>query len=334
MSSLLAPGRKLRAALTTPSDREVDPQVRGFYDWADGPSIVVPVGRAFLRGFRIGMEQPDAVAVMRWIQRVPRESQGFAAEGAGMSVAMRGAIEPWHRNEFHKLVSVSGGRHSYMMHVGLGWALARLPRSLWPDLSHFDPQVAALILDGFGFHEVFFKTKSTLSKHTVDFPLTAWPGPSKDAHQQLMQGVGRGLWFVAGGSPTIIDELIDGFDPEVHPALWAGVGLAATYAGGRKADGLYELASLAGAHAPWLRQGCTFAVEARVRANTVNEHTQVAAEALCGQGIESLVEAVRMHLPTPQRLDSGDWAAYEEWRALVAGHVQTHVHSRQIQPAS
>lgn len=321
MTELLAPARKLRASLTTPSDVEVEPEYRGFYQWAEGPSIVQPVGRSFLKGYRIGMREPDATAVVRRLMELPREWQGFAAEGAGMSVAIRSALEPWHRNEFHRLVSVSGGRHTYMMHVGLGWALARLPRRLWPDLSKIDPGVGPLILDGYGFHEVFFNTTNTLRDRDVAFPTKRWPGSPEDARHQLMQGIGRGMWFVAGGSPALVAEIFSTFHTDYAPSLWAGCGLAATYAGGRDRQALTELVDLAGEHASWLRQGCAFAAQARSLAGTTTDHTHLAAETLCSLSVNDLSSIATAHQPTPQRIDSGDWGAYEEWRARIAGDL-------------
>ena len=43
-----------------------------------------------------------------------------------------------------------------MMHVGLGWALARLRRSVTPYLAQLDPLLGWLAVDGYGFHEGYF----------------------------------------------------------------------------------------------------------------------------------------------------------------------------------
>lgn len=318
MHDVFSGARQVRARLTTPSSREVEPEVRGFYGWSEGPTIVRPVGLSFLAGYRIGMEQPGAVGVMRQLQDLPRQWQGFAAEGAGMSVAIRSRLEPWHRDEFHKLVSTSGGRHSYMMHVGLGWALARLPQFTWPDLSQFDPAVAPLILDGYGFHEVFFHTEATLGVRGPLFPWKRWPGGREDAEQQVMQGIGRGCWFVGGGDPVVVHDMIDSFESRYRSSMWAGVGLAATYAGGRSAAGLRELVDRAGDDACWLRQGCAFATEARHRASTLTRHTALAAEVLCGRTVEDLVGVCAAVRPSAQESDSGNLSMYEQWRASIA----------------
>lgn len=316
-----APGR-IRAALLTPHLREVDPDHRGFYAWEEGPGIVEPVGRSFLQGFRLAMEQPGARGTMRALQQVPTSWRGFAAEGAAMAVCLRAAIEPWRRGEFHRLVSVSGGRHTYMMHVGLGWALARLPRGLWPRLSDLDPAVAGLVLDGYGFHEIFFHTTRTLERRDAPFPARHWPGQEHDAAAHVMQGIGRGLWFVAGGSIRVLGELIGTFPAHHSGSLWAGAGLAASYAGGRGRAALARLAEAAGQDARWVRQGCAFAVEARHRAGTVNDHTALAAETLCGRTIAELVRVTRQVAPTPHRCDSGDWSAYQAWREQVAHELR------------
>ena len=44
-----------------------------------------------------------------------------------------------------------------MIHVGVGWAWARLPVNLARGKARFDPVLRWLALDGYGFHEAFFK---------------------------------------------------------------------------------------------------------------------------------------------------------------------------------
>lgn len=328
MRSPLAVARAVRASVLTPSPREVETSYRGFYAWEEGPSVVEPVGHTFLHGFRLGMQSAGAKDVLDGLIALAPEWQGFAAEGAGMSLGIRSAVEPWRRNEFHTLVSASGGRHTYMMHVGMGWALARLPRPLWPHLCQYDPAVAPLILDGFGFHEIFFHTRRTLDTCHVPFPLDRWPGPGPDAQHQLMQGVGRGMWFVGGGSPKVVQELISTFSAQWTPSLWAGVGLAATYAGGRNEVALRDLVERSGPHRGWLRQGSAFAIEARLKAGTANPHTGIAARAICGAEPWQVQSVVDTHRPTGPDLPPGEFSSYERWRALVASGLSDQASQR------
>ncbi|MBL0887271.1 DUF1702 family protein [Myceligenerans indicum] len=317
----LAALRRLRAVLTTPGVREVDPVRRGFRPWEAGESIVSPVGRAFLDGYRLAMRAPDARRAAHRLEDLPRSWQGFAAEGAAMAITIRAALEPWSRREFAAFEAATSRRHTYMAQVGLGWALARLPRPLWPELSALDPALAPLVLDGYGFHEVFFHNARTLREHGTRFPAERWPGGAEAARQSLMQGIGRGLWFHAGGSPTGIAGLVAGFDQRFSGSLWAGTGLAAAYAGGRDRAALARLLTAAGDDRRWLRQGAAFAVEARHRAGTVNEHTPVASEALCGGTIDDVVGLVGAHRPETTA-GKPDWTAYETWRRSVAAALE------------
>lgn len=317
MKALLDPIRKTRAQLLTPSLREVETSVRGFYPWCEGPSIVEPVGRAFLGGYRIGMEESTPTRVMRNLQAFDNAYLGFAAEGAGMAVAIRSRLEPWNRSAFDRLIATSGGRHTYMMHVGLGWALARLPKPLWPTLHTLDPLVGPLVADGYGFHEVFFNTHQTLSDGLL-FEPRQWPGPPAHAQQQAMQGVGRGIWFVAGGDVDIAKDLLSRFPTHVHASLWAGLGLAATYAGGRSDLGLTGLRHVADTFLPWVRQGSAFAAEARTRAGTTTSHTHRAVQILCGRTVPEVVDLVARTRPKVRTVDDGDWGSYETWRESLA----------------
>lgn len=310
--------RRLRRRITTPSLREVDPDHRGFYPWVQGESIVPQVGRAFLAGFATGMQEKDAVTGVRVLAQQPDQWRGFAVEGAGMALAIRAAMEPWSRLEFHRLLTACGDRHPYMIYVGLGWALARIPRPAWPDLERFDPLLVPLVLDGYGFHQFFFATEKVLAETGVDFPVAAWPGRAEDVPQNLAQGIGRAMWFVVGGCELRATELIATFDPAVHGSLWAGLGLAASYAGGRDEAGLQALAKAADEHLPWLRQGSAFAVEARYRAGTVVAHTQIAARAICGLEVASVLEMVDRTRPAGRTVDAGEWGGYEQWRARTA----------------
>lgn len=314
--------RRFRKLLTTPSLTEVDPQVRGFYAWEDGDSIVQPVGGAFLKGYAMVMESGTPTSAVRRIQTLPDQWRGFAMEGAGMAACIRGAVEPWHRDYHHRFLTACAERHGYMTYVGLGWAMARLPKALWPDLAQLDPLLGPLALDGYGFHEVFFNTERCLRRGAVNIDLGPWPGPRDHARQQLMQGVGRGLWFVAGGQPSVVEDLIgEKFAPGVHASLWAGIGLAASYAGGRDEPVLRELVKRSDTYWPELAQGAAFAVEARARAQCTVPHTQLAAQVLCGTTINQVRLAVEEARPSARDIDSGHWHLYEQWRNQIATNL-------------
>ncbi|WP_196812245.1 DUF1702 family protein [Nocardia sp. CNY236] len=314
------PGAWLRERIMLPPQRQVHPAHRGFFAWAEGPSITEHVGRAFLTGYGTGLRARSLRHAAAALQVLAPQWRGFAMEGLGMAAGVRDGLRLG-GHQFADLMVYSGERHSYMLYVGLGWSLARLPRFTWPRLDRLDPLLAPLVLDGYGFHETFFHTEAVLQRRAVAFPARYWPGTRADSQQQVMQGVGRALWFVAGGNPNVLAEMVDRFDAGMHGSLWAGIGLAAAYAGGRDAVTLRQLREGAHEHRCWIAQGAAFAVEARLRAGLDVPHTETAAQELCGRSATEASAITWQARPDPARIDAGDWSAYEQWRQAVAGRL-------------
>lgn len=310
-------GRVLDRILT-PNLREVEPEVRGFEPWAEGPSIVADVGTAFLTGYSAAMRIPDIPEAVASIQALPAQSRGFAMEGLGMGVAVRSALTPGRRDGFAQLLALSGERHSYMLYVGLGWAFPRLPRILWPSLDGLDPMLLGLVLDGLGFHETFFRTQEVLDEGVAACDLSMWPGSRADGESHVAQGIGRALWFVCGGSPERVREVIDSMPERHRSSAWSGTGLAAAYAGGRDDAGLRRLVDVSGTYRPWLGQGASFGVEARRRAGNPVPHTYVAADVLCGLDLPGVARLTAESRPPSEEVDGGDTSSMERWRENIA----------------
>ena len=113
-----------------------------------------------------------------------------------------------------------------MMHVGLGWALARLRRSVTPYLARLDPLLGWLVVDGYGFHEGYFDWPRYIERRAIPSRLNGYERRVFD------QGLGRSLWFVKGADVAAVASAIDTFPSARRDDLWSGVGLACAYAGG------------------------------------------------------------------------------------------------------
>lgn len=206
--------------------------------------------------------------------------------------------------------------HVYMAYVGIGWAMARLPRMLWSRLDAPDPLLRWLVLDGYGFHQAYFKTAKYVhrAEREVSFP---WPGGPSAAYavRAVDQGIGRASWFVAGTDVGELVRIFDRFEPHRRSDLWAGAGLAATYAGGATEAELHRLRVAAGRYAPDLAQGSAFAAGARVRADLVVPHNELATQVLCGLAVEAASKV------TDDARDGlggdGEVPAYEQWRRRI-----------------
>src|SRR5262245_18908085 len=110
------------------------------------------IGGGFLAGYRAALEEEDPEALAVRLARIDPELWGFAYEGAGLGLCLLDSLMPrWRR--FNAFLRGPGAGQPYLLLVGAGWLLARLPVSPHRFLARFDPFLRWLVLDGFGFHE-------------------------------------------------------------------------------------------------------------------------------------------------------------------------------------
>jgi hypothetical protein len=256
------------------------------------------------------------------LQAIPVALQGFAFEGAAMALALLDRVTPWEKQRWRTFREGPGESHAYMMHVGAGWAMARLRKRPAQMLEGFDPILRWLVIDGYGFHQGFFADRQHANGQPHDKSLQGYAARAFD------QGLGRSLWFSRCADASRIGDTIHRFQVARQADLWSGVGLAATYAGGVAAATLHELRTVAAHYDVNLAQGCSFAAKARVRAGNVMDHTQLACSILTGQSAEASAavsdEALATVLASSERLESQEpnkpserVPAYELWRQQV-----------------
>ncbi|MFJ6805545.1 DUF1702 family protein [Streptomyces anulatus] len=310
--------RALRRRILTPALSSTSLEVRGFRKKnPTAQELLETVGRSFLEGYGRIVETPDSQAAEPRLEAIPREFRGFAYEGAAMACSIMDALPGTRGRRLSGLLAGRGGAHTYMAYVGIGWAMARLPRMLHPGTEGTDPLLRWLILDGYGFHQAYFHTDRYVRGQHRERKLP-WPeDQAAYAHRAVDQGIGRALWFVGGTDVDAVLALVDAFPPARRGDLFSGVGLAATYAGGAGADELLRLREGVGAYRPQLLQGSAFAAEAREHAGLTVPHTHLATEVLCGMEPHEAAGVCRELRPGAS--DRVDTPAYETWRQGIAG---------------
>ncbi len=271
------------------------------------------VGTMFSAGYHVALEDGDPADLERELQGLPSECRGFAFEGAAMALALLDALTPWRGDRIRQFLGGPGEPHCYMVHVGVGWAWARLPlKNVARARRQLDPMLQWLALDGYGFHEAFFNWPSTIDGKPPPSKLTGYERRAFD------QGFGRCLWFVDGGDVELIPCTIAGFGVERQPDLWSGVGLAATYAGGVSLAALRELRRAAGSYQPQLAQGSAFAAKARQRAGNSTEATDLATGVLCEM---AAMDAAKITDRALENLPSDSMEpGFELWRKRIQNH--------------
>ncbi|MCI0332589.1 MAG: DUF1702 family protein [Planctomycetes bacterium] len=269
---------------------------------------------AFVDGYNAALAKPQAEEIVTTLNNVDAMYSGFAFEGAAMGLALLDLITPWNRGRLQRLINTpEGDAHLYMLHVGAGWAIARIPwarRNFERAMARHHRLYRWLTLDGYGFHQGFFHTRELVVDRSVP------RGLSLHAARVFDQGLGRSLWFSQGADVGRIAAAISAFPASRRSDLWSGAGLAATYAGGVEQDSLDAMRDGAAGYETYLAQGAAFAAKARQRAGNTAAHTELACHVFCRMTAD---EAAAVTDECLENLSAdGAEPAYQVWRTKIS----------------
>lgn len=319
-----APWARLRLRLFGLPYEELLAERRGFR--VSGSAAVEHQARiagAFWVGYHAALADPGPEAIRRRTQGIERGWRGYAYEGVGMAVSRLDHLTPrlgrppgsdGPGQRLGALLASPARAFRYVLYLGLGFTLAR--RRLRPVrvLEGLDPLCRWLVFDGFGFHDGFFAAGEGLDTVPVPPRLTGY------ARRSFDQGLGRSLWFARGMDAEAVAGAVAAYPEPRRGDLWAGVGLAATTAGGAPPAVLLDLASRSGPWRAHLLQGAVFAAVARLEADDPAPHTDEACRALCGAGaaeLATLCREVARDLPDDGGSLDAPEPSWEVWRRRV-----------------
>ena len=275
------------------------------------------IGVTFLSGYHAALEETEFISLAHRLADVETDLQGFAFEGAAMGLGLLDYFTPWRKYRWRTFTEGLAESHIYMMHVGLGWALARLRRSVTHHLTKLDPVLGWLVVDGYGFHEGYFNWPRYIERQAIPTSLDRYERRVFD------QGLGRSMWFVKGADVAAVTSTINGFPAARRDDLWSGVGLACAYAGGCDRAALESLRHAADEHLTALAQGVAFAAKTRQHAANLNSHTETVCRLICGQSAEEIAAITDAALKD-LRADDG-LPAYEVWRRRIQHNLVLEV---------
>ncbi|MCE7079499.1 DUF1702 family protein [Streptomyces sp. ST2-7A] len=315
------PGAALRLAMAPSLDR-VSFAARGFPGaTASAARHLETIPQTVVCGFEWGLETKTVAETERRLEMIAPEVRGFAYEGATMACVIRDAMRPGGKRTL-ELLTGAGRPHIFLNYIGIGFAMARLPRPLWrrvvprPTDPELYPQMNWLAVDGYGFDRAYFDTRKWIEGQYRPRP-HPWEGDREYFPRAVDQGVGRALWFVYGGRTDDVAAAVRRFAHDRRADLWSGVGLAATFAGGTDGAGPERLRAEAGEHAGHLAQGAVFALKARHRSGHIPSYTRATGRVLTGLDAEAAVELADAGAPAPGIGASGGVPGYERWRIAV-----------------
>jgi enediyne biosynthesis protein E3 len=307
--SILTMGR-LRRAIFGISPDETTFARRGFRgNNASTRQRLEQVGRVFVMGYHTALDGAQSGELALQLNGVDLEFRGFAFEGAAMGLTLLDQLSLRRRDRLQTFLEGSGAPHAYMIHVGAGWAFARLQRHVERASERMDSLLRWLAIDGYGFHEGYFRWRRYLGRRANPARLSGY------GRRVFDQGFGRSLWFVEGAEVDRVNTTIAAFPPTRHADLWSGVGLASAYVGGIDRAALETLRAMAEPHASHLVQGAAFAAKARQRAANPAPQTELACAVLCGMSadvVAAITDIALESLPS----DNAE-PAYEVWRQRI-----------------
>jgi hypothetical protein len=275
------------------------------------------IGVTFLSGYHAALEETGFSSLARRLANVEIDLRGFAFEGAAMGLALLDCFTPWRKDRWRTFTGQVAKPHIYMMHVGLGWALARLRRSVTPHLAKLDPVLGWLVVDGYGFHEGYFDWPRYIERREIPVHLNGYEQRVFD------QGLGRSLWFVKGANVATVANVINAFTYTRREDLWSGVGLACAYAGGCERAAIESLRFAANEHLPALAQGVAFAAKTRQRAANLNAHTESVCRVICGRSAQELAAITDTALQDLR--EENGLPAYEAWRRRIQNQLALEI---------
>jgi hypothetical protein len=303
----------LRKRMLGISVEEVTFKRRGFDDDGHGAMARLEhVGQIFLHGYHAALSDEGPEVLAANLDTIDREFYGFAYEGAAMGLTLLDKLSFNNHSRLLTFLNGVGSKHTYMIHVGVGWAIARVPwlrGNLHRAMDHLDPLLRWLAADGSGFSDFYFRSQSFFRRPER---LNRLQGYIRHAYAQ---GVGRCLWFVTGASANRVASAISLFPRPLHGDLWSGAGLACAMAGGADPGTVERLKTASGVFRAALAQGAAFAAKARQLAANPIPHTEMTCQMFCGLSAAAaaqLTDAMLEKLP-----EDGEVPAFEIWRQRI-----------------
>ncbi|MFX0575238.1 DUF1702 family protein [Nocardia nepalensis] len=312
MPSPLGP---IRAALFAPSPSSVRAVLGSFEQPSAATALELEkVTMHLVGGIDAAVRSSANDELITGLMQVPPRYRGFAFEGAAVGLTAIDSLSPGRRA--HDLITGPAHDYDLTMFVGVGMALAKIPKFRWRKLFPQHPLFRWLAVDGYGFYKAFFQLPRYVRGKHVDTHYPRWMGERAPLLRCADQGMGRALWFIGGGAPAGVAELINEFDESRRADLWSGVGIAVTFAGGVEPVDMEQLWTEAGAYRPQVALGAAMVAKIRQQTNSVNEHSEAAAQVFCGHSVaetDVLVDDSLRDLP-----DDGSAATYQLWRGRIA----------------
>jgi len=293
---------------------------------------------AFIDGYNLAVVESDTSELVRRLNAsIAPEYLGFAYEGTGLYFAVMDLLIPGSKR-LEAYTHSAGEPHDYIAMVGAGFAISRIPLALHRLESYqkrLDPLTAFCLADGYGFHEGFFRWKSFVDGRK---PAPASLNPQN--RQLYDSGVARAMWWVYGAEPAGIAAAISRFDEERRPEMWAGIGLALSYAsaGPANLNPSSKLLKLSGPCRYDFLSGIPFSAHMRWKGKNPAPWTERACSELLNMSVTEasglVMSALKTFLDSWQGTEEDKWAGgYLAVREIIKQRLMEKLSARSYSSA-
>lgn len=268
--------------------------------------VFEPVARTLVDSFTDALDDSRHDRLVPRLDAVAPELRGIAYEGAGMGLMLLDSLLPG-SSRLPRFLHGPGARYRGLIAIGAGLVLPRVPVSVHRFLSRQDPFLRWLVMDGYGFHDGFFRWRTAVEAQERPRAVRGYGRRAYD------QGIGRSLWFATGADVDRITGTLERFPVDRQRDLWSGIGLACAYAAGvLDRTAIRTLAEASGPFVAEMAVGAAVASTFRAQSGMPAAHTDLACAELWGATAEQVGELAR---EASRRPDGPRVApAYSQWR--------------------
>ena len=240
--------------------------------WKHLESVVLTA----LEGYHATLDSNKLEVLVPQLNKIPLEMRSYAYEGAAMGLTLFDFLPPW-KNRLKAYIAGPGAPHIYMVHIGVGEALALFHRKPEPFIARMEDRVICwLVMEGYGFNKGFFAGRRYIDEQSIPTYLSPYGCRIFD------QGLGRSIWFLAGANVERIAATIAAFPFARQADLWVGIGVACTYVGGVDRATVEALEKASGPYKPYMAMGAAFVAKGRQLAGNPVPHTGLVCDVFWG----------------------------------------------------
>lgn len=240
----------------------------------------------FLKGLFRGLSGNHVLAEAASFAAGQVQYLGVFLEGNAMGLALSDHLTPAKHKRWNTLRSEIETRHPYEIHTALGMALGlfggkvettKSMTSLWQ----------WFVVDGLGFQQGLLHPDKFIERRVRTRRSLCVQGS-----KVFDQGLGRSIWFQAGGDVQRTCETVERFEKERQADLWVGVGVAVSHVGNLSQTSLTYLRARADKHAANFAIGIAIGAHVRHLNGTGKEVADNACRIAAGVSAEEAAAIV------------------------------------------